>query len=221
MFEDVEKKAASPEEKPQEQQDKASTASSQEKEKKVEDIFSDLPEPKAAPEKEKTKENDLENLEKSLHRSNVKFYLKIGGIIIFFFVLCGIIFGAVFFGFSHFAGHKENKKAVTQNKFFQNSAKTATSTTKKYTASSKTQVKNQEKDSDHDGLSDAEERKLGTNPYKADTDGDGLTDYQEVKIYHTNPLNPDTDGDGYSDGEEVNHGYNPLGPGKLATTTNK
>ena len=35
-------------------------------------------------------------------------------------------------------------------------------------------------DSDADGLSDAQERDLGTNPKSQDTDGDGLLDGQEV-----------------------------------------
>lgn len=72
-----------------------------------------------------------------------------------------------------------------------------------------------EVDTDKDGLSDAEEARLGTDPTKADTDGDGLTDREEVAIYKTDPLNPDTDGDTYSDGSEVRNGYNPVGPGKL------
>ncbi|OJI06779.1 hypothetical protein BK004_02305 [bacterium CG10_46_32] len=70
-------------------------------------------------------------------------------------------------------------------------------------------------DSDADGLSDAQERDLGTNPKSQDTDGDGLGDYQEVNVYGTNPNNPDTDGDGIADGEEVKRGRNPLGRGKL------
>jgi hypothetical protein len=70
-------------------------------------------------------------------------------------------------------------------------------------------------DTDHDGLTDAEEIKLGTDPAKADSDDDGLLDNEEIKIYKTNPLNPDTDGDGFLDGAEVKSGYNPLGPGKL------
>lgn len=59
------------------------------------------------------------------------------------------------------------------------------------------------KDSDGDGLTDAEEAKLGTNPQLKDTDKDGLTDGEEVKQYHTDPLNSDTDFDGLTDGEEV------------------
>lgn len=66
-------------------------------------------------------------------------------------------------------------------------------------------------DSDGDGLSDAEELQLGTDPHNPDTDGDGLTDGEEVKKYFTDPLNPDTDYDGLTDGAEVyNHKTNPL-----------
>ncbi len=70
-------------------------------------------------------------------------------------------------------------------------------------------------DTDQDGLTDAEEAQLGTNPNQADTDQDGLTDREEVKVYGTDPLKADTDGDGYNDGDEVKNGYNPKGPGKL------
>ncbi len=58
-------------------------------------------------------------------------------------------------------------------------------------------------DSDGDGLTDAEERAIGTDPFNPDTDGDGLTDYEEVRIYKTDPLNPDSDYDGLTDGAEV------------------
>jgi hypothetical protein len=68
-------------------------------------------------------------------------------------------------------------------------------------------------DSDGDGLSDEEERQLGTDPARADTDIDGLTDRAEIKVYKTDPLNPDTDGDGYLDGDEVINGFDPLLPG--------
>lgn len=70
-------------------------------------------------------------------------------------------------------------------------------------------------DTDKDGLTDAEEIKLGMNPNKNDTDADALFDYDEVKVYKTDPLKSDTDGDGFLDGEEVLKGYNPNGPGKL------
>ena len=70
-----------------------------------------------------------------------------------------------------------------------------------------------DKDSDGDGLTDSQERELGTDPLNPDTDGDGLTDGEEVKKYNTDPLNPDTDGDGLKDGEEVKqYKTDPLNP---------
>ncbi len=44
-----------------------------------------------------------------------------------------------------------------------------------------------------------------------DSDFDGLTDREE-KIYGTNPNNPDTDNDTYLDGEEIANGYDPTIP---------
>jgi hypothetical protein len=70
-------------------------------------------------------------------------------------------------------------------------------------------------DSDGDGLTDEEEKILGTNPNNPDSDNDELSDREEVKVYLTDPLNPDTDKDGYPDGHEVKNGYDPKGPGKL------
>ena len=42
-----------------------------------------------------------------------------------------------------------------------------------------------------------------------DSDNDGLTDAEE-EIYHTDPMKSDSDGDGVSDGEEVAGGFDPL-----------
>lgn len=64
-------------------------------------------------------------------------------------------------------------------------------------------------DPDNDGLTNDEEKKYGTNPYKADTDGDGLSDYDEIFIYKSNPLSIDTDGDGLTDAQEVANATNP------------
>lgn len=70
-------------------------------------------------------------------------------------------------------------------------------------------------DTDGDGLTDAEETALGTDPTITDTDMDGLTDREEVKVFFTDSRNPDTDSDGYLDGLEVKNGFNPKGDGKL------
>lgn len=56
-----------------------------------------------------------------------------------------------------------------------------------------------DQDDDNDGLTDAEEMAIGTDPRDPDTDNDGLLDGAEVRIHGTNPLNPDTDGDGVLD----------------------
>lgn len=65
-------------------------------------------------------------------------------------------------------------------------------------------------DPDGDGLTNKEEKQLGTNPNKADTDGDGLNDGEEVLKYKTNPLNKDTDGGSVDDFTEVKRGTDPL-----------
>jgi outer membrane protein OmpA-like peptidoglycan-associated protein len=61
-------------------------------------------------------------------------------------------------------------------------------------------------DPDNDGLTNDEEKRLGTDPHNPDTDGDGLTDGEEVNKYKTDPRNADSDGDGLSDGDEI-HKY--------------
>lgn len=52
-----------------------------------------------------------------------------------------------------------------------------------------------------------------------DSDNDGLSDAAEEYL-GTDPLNPDTDGDGYSDREEILNGYNPKGEGALSDNLN-
>jgi|GEM_PF-6019267 len=64
-------------------------------------------------------------------------------------------------------------------------------------------------DTDHDGISDVDEKKQGLSITEFDTDHDGLSDATELKI-KTDPKNPDTDGDGYTDGVEVVTGHDPL-----------
>lgn len=65
-------------------------------------------------------------------------------------------------------------------------------------------------DKDGDGLSSAEEIRLGLNAYDSDTDKDGLMDGDEVNLYGTEPKNVDTDGDTLNDGDEVALGLSPL-----------
>lgn len=67
-----------------------------------------------------------------------------------------------------------------------------------------------ESDPDGDGLNNATERELGTDPYHADTDLDGLPDGYEVNVSKTDPLKADTDGDSLLDGDELDLGLNPL-----------
>lgn len=67
-------------------------------------------------------------------------------------------------------------------------------------------------DDDNDGLPDALELSIGTNPLLVDTDGDSLSDYVEVCYdgncasyaprSDLNPLSADTDGDGIPDGSD-------------------
>ena len=54
-------------------------------------------------------------------------------------------------------------------------------------------------DVDDDGLPDAAEINIGTDPSTADSDGDRLGDGDEIEI-GTNPADPDSDGDGIEDG---------------------
>ena len=61
----------------------------------------------------------------------------------------------------------------------------------------------QNADADADGLPDAREDEIGTDPAKPDSDGDGLTDRDEVDFFGTDPRSSDTDGDRLSDGEEL------------------
>ena len=64
-------------------------------------------------------------------------------------------------------------------------------------------------DADRDGLSDATEKVLRTDPGRADTDGDQLSDALE-RALGTDPTRADSDGDGVADGLEVQLGRNPL-----------
>ncbi|MCR9246147.1 MAG: hypothetical protein NXI31_14045 [bacterium] len=71
-------------------------------------------------------------------------------------------------------------------------------------------------DRDSDGLADAAEFRLGTDPTNPDSDGDGLTDGSEIDIADgtgcPDPLVADSDGDSLADGVEVAQGTSPCDP---------
>lgn len=64
-------------------------------------------------------------------------------------------------------------------------------------------------DTDGDGLTDAEEDTLGTDPRDADSDDDTLLDGPEVNTHGTDPRDRDTDDGGVDDGTEVRNGTDP------------
>ena len=67
-------------------------------------------------------------------------------------------------------------------------------------------------DSDSDGLSDAFERRIGSDPLKADSDGDGLSDAVEV-ARGLNPMSVDSDDDGLTDAVDPRLDTPPGGAG--------
>jgi hypothetical protein len=71
-------------------------------------------------------------------------------------------------------------------------------------------------DRDGDGLADATENKIGSDPDNPDSDGDLLMDGVEYHIFACDPQNPDSDGDGVSDSVEVGLGTEPLIPDVFA-----
>jgi len=103
----------------------------------------------------------------------------------------------------------------------------ATSSTTSSTTTSTTTTTVAPTDTDNDGLSDADESIIGSDPNNPDTDGDaiddgaevndygtsplledsdvdGIGDYAELDVYGTDPVAFDSDGDGVGDGAEVN-----------------
>ncbi len=67
-------------------------------------------------------------------------------------------------------------------------------------------------DLDHDGLNNLQELEAGTDPTDPDTDDDALSDAQEVRSGNSNPCSKDTDMDGSSDFHEIIDGTYPLHP---------
>lgn len=68
-------------------------------------------------------------------------------------------------------------------------------------------------DSDGDGLPDAREEEIGTDPYDDDTDGDLISDGVEDST-GTNPMERDTDNDGLNDGVEDSNQNGSLDDGE-------
>ena len=69
-------------------------------------------------------------------------------------------------------------------------------------------------DSDGDGITDAEERRNGTNPNDRDSDGDSIDDSIEPE-YGLDPSDADTDDDGVLDGEEPQWDEDSDGDGEI------
>jgi hypothetical protein len=67
------------------------------------------------------------------------------------------------------------------------------------------------RDSDGDGLTDAEEALIGTDPNNPDTNFDGLTDGNSVAV-GIDPISMDVDGDGVLNAVELANGTNPFDP---------
>lgn len=76
-----------------------------------------------------------------------------------------------------------------------------------------------ELDSDGDGLTDAQELRLGSHPGRYDTDGDGIGDGEEVLVLQSSPLGRDSDGDGSDDWAELVAGTNPANPASVLAIT--
>ena len=74
-------------------------------------------------------------------------------------------------------------------------------------------------DSDHDGLSDEEEGRLGYNPALADSDGDGINDAEEWLVGGS-AVPGDTDGDGVPDAVEIFFGTDPNDPNSTPFNSN-
>ena len=77
-------------------------------------------------------------------------------------------------------------------------------------------VSDADEDSDGDGLTNIEELEITkTDPSFTDTDRDLITDYAEIRETKTDPNKADTDEDGKTDKWELDKGYDPVVPNKV------
>jgi hypothetical protein len=74
-------------------------------------------------------------------------------------------------------------------------------------------------DSDGDGVTDADEIAVGSDPGRYDTDRDGIGDGEEILVLNSSPVKTDTDGDGSSDWAELVAGTNPANPSSVLAIT--
>jgi hypothetical protein len=80
-------------------------------------------------------------------------------------------------------------------------------------------VLDSQEDLDDDGLTNAQEAALGTDPLLADTDGDSLSDSVEALSPTLDPMVGDTDSDGLVDDSELRLGTDPANPDSDADGT--
>jgi hypothetical protein len=72
-------------------------------------------------------------------------------------------------------------------------------------------------DPDHDGLSNLQEYKLGTDPNNPDSDQDGISDGDEANVFGSNPLSSHTSNNPkFSDADYIKGGYNFTNAKKLS-----
>lgn len=198
----------------------APNKSPEEKRAELEDIFSETESVPTPPAEKPDAFKPKQASEPLKNKSNISNKSKIKIILI-------IVFGVIFLGAGGFFGYRylmqylekdiqvleENQETVEPEAIEQNN--NINNTDRSNTAEQKTPPPVVNIDTDNDGLTDEQEKALGTDINKTDTDYDGLSDREEVRVYNTNPLDPDTDGDSFADGTEVEKGYNPNGEGRL------
>jgi hypothetical protein len=79
---------------------------------------------------------------------------------------------------------------------------------KYFTGCEDTTICGDEADPDHDGLTNAEEFKEGTDPNNQDSDQDGLSDGDELRVFSSNPLSSHTANNAkFSDADYIKGGY--------------